>query len=186
MRYTRKHRDQGGRSMASPAGVVTVGLKMVTAGSIRAFIAIGSAMCNGGVWRSDDVRPKVASGSSRRSQPFGYPGIEHRITSAGRVEGYNAFVERRRTGPLRLPHDQSATPLPAGTSRRTAPISHRRCRRGNGVAGSGAAARRNRDRTRWAACTSIAEGRQAFARSFTSITESPADRRTAARANAPR
>jgi AraC-like DNA-binding protein len=75
-------------------GVVTVGLKMVTRGFDTGFHRHRKAQCvmavsgvltceaEGGIWI---VPPQSAVWIP--------PGVEHRITLAGSVEGYNAFVE---------------------------------------------------------------------------------------------
>ena len=74
--------------------VVTMGLKMVTRGYETGFHRHRKAQCvmavsgvltceaEGGIWI---VPPQAAIWIP--------PGVEHRITLAGRVEGYNAFVE---------------------------------------------------------------------------------------------
>ena len=74
--------------------VLTMGLKMVTRGYDTGFHRHRKAQCvmavsgvltceaEGGIWI---VPPQAAVWIP--------PGVEHRITLAGNVEGYNAFVE---------------------------------------------------------------------------------------------
>ena len=127
--------------------VVTMGLKMVTHGYDTGFHRHRKAQC---VMAVAGVLTCEAAGGLWIVPPQNAvwvpAGVEHRITLAGSVEGLQRLHRARRRGKtsLRLLYDRrDATAARAPRPHRAIPD---RCsRRGDRIAGGGAAARRDRD-----------------------------------------